>query len=59
MKKRKKRIGLAVAVLAGVALGWCARSYVQLHNYNKADYGQMLFVQHRATFADVCFVGLH
>ena len=50
----KKRIGLAIVMLA---LGWCARSYVQMHNYNKADYG--LLLQHRATFADVCFVGLH
>jgi len=27
-----------------------------LYNYNSADYGLML--QHRATFADACFVGL-
>lgn len=53
----KKRIGLAIVMFAGVALGWCARSYVQMHNYNNADYGQLF--KHRATFADVCFVGLH
>jgi hypothetical protein len=53
----KKRIGLAIVMLAGVALGWCARSYVQMHNYNKVDYG--LLLQHRATFADVCLVGFH
>ena len=52
----KKRIGFAVVMFVGVALGWCARSYIQLHNYNSADYGQLL--QHRATFADACFVGL-
>lgn len=46
-------------IIIGIALGWCIRSYVQMHNYNEMDLGLTVFEQHHATFADACFVGLH
>jgi len=46
-------------MLIGIALGWCARSYIQLHNYRAMDANRAVWERRNVTFTDVCFVGLH
>lgn len=48
-------------LLIGLLVGWCARSYVQYHNYKISDAGSGFIIKSYSslTLTDVIFVGLH